>query len=61
MSIKILVKDVKVEMSEHLHTFVLFALKAMVKYIRVISINTHEVTMINNTSWVGVHIYVIDL
>jgi hypothetical protein len=45
------------EMGEHLHGCVLAALKVVVQSARIISISADEVTAIDNTSWVGVHIY----
>ena len=48
------------EMSEHLHACVLDALKAMVQSAKYISITVDEVTTIDNTTWVGVHIYVME-
>jgi hypothetical protein len=45
------------EMGEHLHGCVLAALKAVVQSARIISISADEVTAIDNTSWVGVHVY----
>jgi hypothetical protein len=48
------------EMSEHLHASVLAALKGVVQSARIISISADEVTAVDNTSWVGVHVYVMD-
>jgi hypothetical protein len=45
------------EMAEHLHGCVLAALKGVVQSARIISISVDEVTAIDNTSWVGVHVY----
>jgi hypothetical protein len=45
------------EMAEHLHGCVLAALKGVVQSARIISISIDEVTAIDNTSWVGVHVY----
>jgi hypothetical protein len=45
------------EMAEHLHACVLAALKVVVQSARIISISADEVTVVDNTSWVGVHVY----
>jgi len=47
-------------MSEHLHAIVLLALKVVVQSMWIISISANEVTAIDNTSWLGVHVYAID-
>ncbi len=48
------------EMSEHLHSFVLAALKSVVQVAHIISISVDEVTTIDNTLWVGVHVCVME-
>ena len=48
------------EMSEHLHGSVLSALMSVVRSARIISISADEVTAIDNTSWLGVHVYAMD-
>jgi hypothetical protein len=45
------------KIGEHLHCCVLGALKAVVQSTRIISINADEVTTVDNTSWVGIHVY----
>ena len=45
------------EMSEHLHASVLATLKEVVQSARIISISADEVTAIDNTSWLSVHVY----
>jgi len=47
-------------MSEHLHAIVLLALKAVVQLARIISISVDKVTTIDNTLWLGVHVYAMD-
>jgi len=47
-------------MSEYLHSCILSALKAVVQSTRVISINANEVTAIDNTSWLSIHVYAMD-
>jgi hypothetical protein len=44
-------------MAEHLHACVLVALKVVIQSARIISISADEVTAVDNTSWVGVHVY----
>ena len=44
-------------MSEHLHASVLATLKEVVQSACIISISADEVTAIDNTSWLGVHVY----
>jgi len=48
------------EMSEHLHASVLSALKAMVQSAYIILISVDKITVVDNTSWLGVHIYAMD-
>ena len=48
------------EMSEHIHATVLSALKAIVQFARIVSISADEVTTVDNMSWLGVHVYVMD-
>jgi len=48
------------EMSKHLHASVFNALKSIVQSTFVISISIDEVIAINNTSWIGVHVYTIE-
>ena len=45
------------EMSKHLHASVLAALKEVIQSARIISISADEVTAIDNTLWLGVHMY----
>jgi hypothetical protein len=45
------------EMAEQLHGCILAVLKGVVQSARIISITVDEVTAIDNTSWVGVHVY----
>jgi len=45
------------EMAEHLHASILLALKGMVRGASFISISADEVTAIDTTSWIGVHVY----
>ena len=45
------------EMSEHLHASVLATLKEVIQSARIISISADEVTAIDNTLWLGVHVY----
>jgi hypothetical protein len=45
------------EMAEHLYASVLAALKVVVQFARIISISVDEVTTVDNTSWVGIHVY----
>ena len=45
------------ELAEHLHGCVLAALTGVVQSARIISISDDEVIVIDNTSWVGVHVY----
>jgi len=47
-------------MSEHLHFFVMGAMKAVVHSTRYISVFANEVTSIDNTLWIGVHVYAIE-
>jgi hypothetical protein len=47
------------EMGEHVHGCVLAALKAVLQSAKIISISADEVTAVDNTCWVGVHIYVV--
>ena len=46
-------------MDEHLHGCVLATLKVVVQFARIISINADEVTDVDNTYWVEVHMYVV--
>ena len=48
------------EMSEHIHGIVLSALKAIIQSACILSISVDEVTAVDNTSWLGVHVYVMD-
>ena len=45
------------EMSGHLHGCILDALKAVIQSAKYISITTNEVTAVDNTAWVGIHVY----
>jgi len=47
-------------MSEHLHASVLNALKTTVQSAKTISIIADEVTTMDNTCWVGIHVYTLD-
>jgi len=47
-------------MSEHIYASVLSALKAIVQSARIISISADEIITVDNTSWLGVHVYVMD-
>jgi len=47
-------------MAEHLYGFFIVALKAVVQFASVISISADEVTVVDNTSWIGVHVYVMN-
>lgn len=44
-----------------LHKSVLKALKFIVQSTSIISISVDEVTSINNTTWVGVHVYIVQV
>ena len=48
------------EMSEHLHASILSALMFVVRSTCIISISTDEVTTVDNTPWLGVHVYAMD-
>jgi len=48
------------EMAKHLHSCVLVALKLVVRNARFVSISVDEVTAVNNTLWIGIHVYVVD-
>lgn len=47
------------EMAEHLHSCVLTALKLVVQNAKFVSISADEVTAVDNTSWIGVHVYAV--
>jgi hypothetical protein len=47
------------EMGEHVHGYVLAALKVVVQSARIISISVDEVTTVDNTCWVEVHVYAV--
>jgi len=48
------------EIAEYLHSRVLVALKLIVQNARFVSISADEVTTVDNTFWIGVHVYVVD-
>ena len=48
------------EMSEYLHASVMSALKVIVQSARFVSISADEVTTVDNTSWIGVHVYAVN-
>lgn len=48
------------EMSGHLHLVVLRRLKEVVKSAKFISISADEVTAVDHTSWLGVHVYMME-
>ena len=48
------------EMSEHMHATVLLRLKSLVQSARFVSISADEVTAVDTTSWLGVHVYTMD-
>ena len=47
-------------MSEHLHISVLLRLRSVVQSARIVSISCDEVTTVNNTSWIGIHVYTME-
>lgn len=47
-------------MSEHVHACLLIALKHVVQFVQFISICANKVTVVENTYWVGVHVYAIE-
>lgn len=47
-------------MSEHVEVVVLDALRKLIRDCKIFSLSTNEVTMINMTYWVSVHIHVIE-
>ena len=48
------------KMSEHLHGYVLDALKIVVHATKYTSITANEVTSLDNIAWVGVHVYAME-
>ena len=48
------------EMSEHLHLCVLSRLRSAVQFARILSISCDEATVVDNTSWIGIHVYAIE-
>ncbi len=48
------------EMSEHMHGCVLSALKSAVQSAFYIAISADEVTAVDNTGWIGVHVYTVE-
>jgi len=47
-------------MAEHLYRLVLATLKGVVQFATIVSINIDEVTTIDNTFWMDVHIYAME-
>jgi len=46
------------EIVEHLHNCMLSALKIVVQNARFVSISVDEVTAVDNTFWIGMHVYI---
>jgi len=47
-------------MNEHVHGVVLIALKSLVQKSQFVSISADEVMAVDNTSWIAVHVYVVE-
>ena len=48
------------KMSEHLHASILSALMSVVRSLCIISISAYEVTAVDNTLWLSIHVYAMD-
>jgi len=47
-------------MNEYLHMCVMSTLKSIIQFVRVVSISVDEVIVIDNTSWIGIHVYTVE-